>query len=85
MFGDVVVSFSLLSDVSMHLAPQAPSRDVQGASVELNLKQRSMLILQDEARFKWTHEIKGRKSDSVAGVKRVRGRRVSVTFRNVKK
>jgi alkylated DNA repair dioxygenase AlkB len=39
----------------------------------------SALVLRDEARYKWMHRIQARKSDN--GVPR--GRRVSLTFRNV--
>jgi alkylated DNA repair dioxygenase AlkB len=43
------------------------------------LKSGSALLLSGEARYDWTHEIKGRKTDR--GIRR--DRRVSLTFRNV--
>lgn len=43
------------------------------------LEPRSLLILKDDARYKWKHGITSRKSDN--GVKRQK--RVSLTFRKV--
>jgi alkylated DNA repair dioxygenase AlkB len=45
----------------------------------LDLEVGSLLVLQDDARYKWTHEIQ-RKMDDL-GI--MRQRRVSITFRNV--
>lgn len=47
------------------------------------LAPRSLLILNGEARFNWTHGIAARKSDVIDGKKIARGRRVSLTFRSV--
>lgn len=46
----------------------------------LELYPRSLLILTGEARYQWTHEIPKRASEPNG---RVRGRRVSITFRAV--
>jgi len=43
----------------------------------------SLYIMSGEARYRWTHEMAARKSDVVEGRRVARGRRVSVTFRNV--
>ena len=43
------------------------------------LEHRSLLILKDDARYKWKHGITPRKIDN--GVRR--GRRISLTFRKV--
>lgn len=49
------------------------------AEKSIYLEPRSLLILKSDLRYKWKHGIAGRKSDD--GIKR--GRRVSLTFRNV--
>jgi alkylated DNA repair dioxygenase AlkB len=51
--------------------------------VELLLRPRSLVIMQDEARYKWTHAVPARKKDVVDGRTWPRGRRVSLTFRKV--
>ena len=47
------------------------------------LKERSLIVLSDDARYKWLHAIPARKSDIVNGVKQIRKKRLSLTFRNV--
>ena len=48
------------------------------------LEQPSVAIMQDEARYQWTHEIPQRKSEPNEGSGRwKRDRRVSLTFRKV--
>jgi alkylated DNA repair dioxygenase AlkB len=54
-----------------------------GIREEIYLEPRSLIILSDAARYKWTHAIPARKSDKVYGQAVARNRRVSVTFRNV--
>lgn len=47
------------------------------------LEPRSVMVLKDVARYKWTHEIPARKSDVIDGGKVERSRRISLTFRKV--
>ncbi|MDO8837790.1 MAG: hypothetical protein Q7V31_02600 [Parvibaculum sp.] len=47
------------------------------------LEPRALLILTGAARYDWTHETPARMADIVEGKKRPRGRRISMTFRNV--
>ncbi len=47
------------------------------------LMPRSMVVLRDEARYKWLHSIAARKSDTWADQTYERQRRVSLTFRKV--
>jgi alkylated DNA repair dioxygenase AlkB len=75
-FGDAIVSLSLGSAVVMDLKRE-------GQSVPVVLEPRSLLVLQDQARFDWTHGIARRKQDTVDGVSVERKRRLSVTFRRV--
>ena len=47
------------------------------------IRQKSLLIFSDEARYNWKHRIRGRKTDMLNFVKIYRTRRVSLTFRKV--
>ena len=77
-FGPVVCSITLGSPCVMVLSA------VEGGRAEsLRLEQGSLLVLADEARYRWRHAIPGRKTDKVGGQVSVRGRRVSLTFRTV--
>lgn len=88
IFGDTVMSLSLGSDITMQLANDKEE-------VNIFLPRRSLLILKDDARYKWTHAIEKKKIDN----KRVvnvctgnfmtsfitkRGTRVSITIRKLK-
>jgi alkylated DNA repair dioxygenase AlkB len=79
IFGNTVISISLSSNVIMEFTKPA---DVVDKQEEL-LKRRSCLVLQGDARYKWRHSIPARKSDTYKGVKTLRGRRLSITFRSV--
>lgn len=37
----------------------------------------------NESRTNWSHEIKKLKTDKIAGLKKYRGRRISITFRTI--
>jgi alkylated DNA repair dioxygenase AlkB len=74
-FGPVVASLSLGSACSMGF--EGPG----GEALSLRLEPGSLLVLGGEARSSWKHGIAPRRSDVVDGVRRPRGRRVSLTFR----
>jgi len=77
-FGPLVCSLSLGSDCVMNLST------ARGACPKSMLLARgSLLVLAEEARYKWRHAIPGRKFDEVEGRKLPRSRRVSLTFRTV--
>lgn len=76
-FGPVVASLSLASATTMVLQRGADK-------LELRLPVRSLLVLAEDARYLWSHMIPARQSDVVEGVRRARGRRVSLTFRTVR-
>lgn len=87
-FGPEIFVISLGSGVTMTMMEQKPGRSKSsGESQETKmrkhvyLKQRSLLILKDDARFLWSHMIAPRKNDKVDGQLIARGRRVSLTFR----
>jgi alkylated DNA repair dioxygenase AlkB len=77
-FGPTVLSLSLGSGCLLEL-----SRPDSAVGHELYLEPRSLLVLTDEARYHWRHGIPLRRSDEWRGEARPRGRRVSLTFRQV--
>ncbi|NGN42120.1 alpha-ketoglutarate-dependent dioxygenase AlkB [Mesorhizobium sp. CGMCC 1.15528] len=77
-FSERIASLSLLSSCEM-IFRNVKSRE----TISLMLEPRSLLIMSGAARYEWTHEIPSRKTDTVAGEKRQRERRVSLTFRKV--
>ena len=76
-FDNTIASLSLLSPCEMIFR----SRNHKIASIIL--EPRSLLIMKDDSRYNWTHEIPARKSDIINGIKHPRSRRVSLTFRTV--
>lgn len=77
-FDDTIVSISLLSACGMVF------RDLRGPAMRSVLLQPcSCILLSDSGRYGWTHEIPARKSDIVNGIKVLRSRRISLTFRKV--
>lgn len=75
-FGPVIASLSLGSTCLMDLSCDAVSESIL-------LRPRSLLVLAGEARYRWRHSIRPRRSDMHDGVRLPRGRRVSLTFRQV--
>jgi alkylated DNA repair dioxygenase AlkB len=73
-FKNVIVTISLGSVYEMDFL-NLKSKEVRSILLELG----SAVVMRDEARYDWAHRIQSRKSDR--GVPR--GRRVSLTFRNV--
>jgi len=43
----------------------------------------SLYIMSKEARYKWTHEMSSKKTDTIDGKRVARQRRISITFRNM--
>jgi len=77
-FGETIASLSLGSACLMEF------RHIHsGHTVTQLLAPRSLLVLNGEARFNWTHGIPARKSDVICGNRIARDRRVSLTFRTV--
>lgn len=77
-FGNIIASLSLGSSCVMRF-----ENTKIGMSDDLFLEQRSLAVFRDEARHQWTHAIPGRKSDTVNGIKILRSRRISLTFRTM--
>lgn len=73
-FASPIVSLSLASGIEMEFK--------RGERIEhVYLKPRTLIVLQDEARYEWTHAIRPRKSDLIAHRRIARQRRLSLTFR----
>jgi alkylated DNA repair dioxygenase AlkB len=73
-FGPRIVTVSLGSHCEMMFDPVGA-----GEPSQLMLERRSALLISDEARYRWQHSIRARRSDHG----RLRTRRVSLTYRNV--
>ena len=81
-FADGIAMISLLESWEMIF------REKQGkGKVDYMLERRSVAVIKGDARYRWTHEIPRRKKEPMKpGMRnpgRVRGRRVSLTFRKV--
>ena len=77
-FERTVVSLSLGSDCVMDF-----TNTFDKTKMSVWLARRSIIILSDEARYKWLHGIAPRKSDEWDGQKYYRRGRISLTFRSV--
>ncbi len=75
-FGDTIASISLGSACLIDFSKQ-------GEKHSILLKPRTLLVMQDAARYEWQHSIAARKSDVINGARVQRERRVSLTFREV--
>ncbi len=60
-------------------------KDTNDNIVDLYLMPNSLMVFSGEARYNWLHSIALRKVDKVDGLLKFRHRRVSLTFRKVKK
>jgi len=78
-FTDYIASVSLCAPILMELTPV----DNKSIQAPVWLEPGSVIVLADEARYHWMHGIAFRKSDVYQGVRRMRARRISVTFRKV--
>ncbi len=78
-FEDTIVSLSLGSGCVMDFTNK---RD-KTKKIPVWLAPRSIIVLKDEARYRWLHGIAPRKADMWAGQAYKRQRRVSLTFRKV--
>lgn len=76
-FGDTVVSLSLGSQCVMDF------KHPKNETINKILMPKSIVCLKDEARYEWSHGIRQNMTD-IIGTNRVnRGRRISITFRNI--
>lgn len=80
-FGDTIISISLGSTCVMNFQKTLEAKENE--KIPLLLTPRTLVVMQNEARFNWYHGIVGRKSDVFNGSSYKRRRRVSITFRKV--
>ena len=78
-FEDTIVSLSLGSGCVMNFT----NKFDKTKKIPVWLAPRSLIVLSDEARYKWLHGIAAKKSDEWDGEKYERQRRISLTFRSV--
>ena len=78
-FKDTIISLSLGADIVMQLKEKKDKRN----KVEVLLEPKSLIIINGDARYKWTHGIPSRKTDNFNGYKFDRKLRTSLTFRKV--
>ncbi len=77
-FGPVVWSVSLGGNCTIVF-------EKDGKKESFYLKRRSLFIMSGDSRYKWTHEIPKRKSDTYNNKKIERTTRTSMTFRTLNK
>ena len=78
IFGDIIVSLSLGSGCSFIFTK--PYKEYA-----MYLLPHTLIIMEDDSRYKWRHEIPSRKTDYVNDQRIKRSIRISITFRYVKK
>jgi alkylated DNA repair dioxygenase AlkB len=78
-FGPTVACVSLGSDIVMDFAQLA-----EHVRVPVLVPARSFWVITGDARSVWTHGIAARLTDNIAGERRPRQRRVSITFRTAR-
>lgn len=77
-FGDTVISISLGSSCIMDFINVKTKQ-----KIEVLLEPGSLVAIRGDARYKWTHGIAQRKTDTFNGIKIERKLRISMTFRKV--
>lgn len=83
-FDDYIISLSLISSVIMEFKQKETKK-----FSKIHLKPKSLLVLKDESRYKWSHSIPERKHDLIQDsdgriLVEKREQRISLTFRKVK-
>jgi alkylated DNA repair dioxygenase AlkB len=79
-FEDEIVSVSLGSSCVMTFSRANQKDDTQ---IDIFLEPGNLLVMRNEARYEWQHQIKARKSDIWQELTIKRSRRISLTFRKV--
>jgi alkylated DNA repair dioxygenase AlkB len=76
-FGPVVVTVSLLESWKMKFSR------MHGESLEVLLPRLSAAVMSGPSRYEWSHGIQPRRYEKTGGLKSLRQRRLSLTFRTV--
>jgi len=77
-FEDTVISISLGSYATMNFTNKKTKE-----KIPVLLPPKSAVVLKGKSRYDWMHGIPARKSDKIKGIKNMRTRRVSLTFRKI--
>ena len=77
IFSDTICGISLGSGAEMVFKCGSDVRSYY-------LKPRSLIVMQGDARYKYTHEIPGKKIDTIGSIRKPRSTRISLTFRKTK-
>ena len=77
-FEDTIISISLGSYTTMNF-----TNKLTNERIPVILPPKSAVILKGKSRYDWMHGIPPRKSDRINGLKRIRNRRISLTYRRV--
>ncbi|XP_042222656.1 alpha-ketoglutarate-dependent dioxygenase alkB homolog 7, mitochondrial-like [Homarus americanus] len=76
--GNIICGLCLLSDAVMRLVHVEHHDQV----IDINLRRRSLYVMKDESRYKYTHEVLGAKESYFGSQQVPRERRVSIMCRN---
>lgn len=76
IFDKQIATLSLSADIQMDFRHDKKE-------IAMYLKRRSLVILEGDARYVYTHGIAPRKSDSINGMRTLRNTRISITFRKI--
>ena len=79
-FGDTIISLTLGSSCVMTFTSIKTREEIP-----VLLEPRGLIVMRDESRYAWKHGIAPRKTEIFQGATIKRGRRVSLTFRNILK
>ena len=80
-FGNKIVSLSLEHPRIMKFQ----NKNINGSNIDIKLEEKSLLILEDESRYCYSHGISFRKTDKYNDKIVKRKKRVSITFREIRK
>lgn len=78
-YGDIIGCYTLGSGCYMRFTNNNNNDDY----IDVYVKPNSLYIMSGDARYKWKHEMIPAQYDVVESIKIPRGRRISLTFRNV--
>jgi alkylated DNA repair protein alkB homolog 8 len=78
-FEEIFCSISMNSEATMTF------KDLNNEVRHISLKPRSLMIFSGEGRYNWLHSIPTRKFDKVNGLIKSRRRRISLTYRKLRK
>ena len=78
-FTDTIISLSLQNNIIMSFLDKTKDSE----KIDILLPNKSLLILQDDSRYKFSHGISYRKTDIIKGETHKREKRISITLRKI--